>query len=410
MSKPVVIAVIQFPGSNCERETCLAIERAGMEARPFLWNEPTSALADCDGFIIVGGFSYEDRSRAGVIASLDPVMATIKVQAQAGKPVLGICNGAQVLVEAGLVPGLEHNQKAMALTTNRRVVSNHVVGTGYYNAWVHLKVANNETAFTCALEKDAVLHMPIAHAEGRFMMPDSVLKAIQTGRLIAFQYCNEVGDLSSDYPINPNGSVENIAAVCNLSGNVMAIMPHPERTAKCDGIFESMKRFITEKRFAEKPALSVDFPAFSLKNYQPAPNSKSLFVALIITDNQAETVKTALKRLGVVADIKRYVHWEVVMSEDLLAPLIKSGELLNTNKEKYVEALPESADYTILVRDKDDVIGLEKCETLQTHFGLSSLQSVAQGVVWQVTTKQPHALDVIRPILFNPHAHEVYSL
>src|SRR5476649_999628 len=97
------IAIMQFPGSNCERETALAVERAGMQPKEFLWNSPPEKLADFNGFIIVGGFSYEDRSRAGIIAALDPIMQAIKQQSQLGKPVLGICNGAQILVEAGLV-------------------------------------------------------------------------------------------------------------------------------------------------------------------------------------------------------------------------------------------------------------------------------------------------------------------
>src|SRR5215208_2855516 len=98
------IAIIQFPGSNCERETILAVKRAGMDPVEFLWNESTDRLAAMDGYIIVGGFSYEDRSRAGIIAALDPVMHELTIQSESGKPILGICNGAQILVETGLVP------------------------------------------------------------------------------------------------------------------------------------------------------------------------------------------------------------------------------------------------------------------------------------------------------------------
>src|SRR5579863_4408946 len=130
------IAVVQFPGSNCERETILALKRANMEPVEFLWNEPHEKLRAMDGYIIVGGFSYEDRSRAGIIAALDPVMQEIAAQSATGKPVLGICNGAQILVETGLVPGLENNKIAMALTENKRVANGKILGTGYYNAWI----------------------------------------------------------------------------------------------------------------------------------------------------------------------------------------------------------------------------------------------------------------------------------
>ena len=109
------IAIVQFPGSNCERETMLAVQRAGMTPVEFLWNEPREKLREMAGFILIGGFSYEDRSRAGVIAALDPVMQEIKTQSALGKPILGICNGAQILVETGLVPGLEDNMLGMVL-------------------------------------------------------------------------------------------------------------------------------------------------------------------------------------------------------------------------------------------------------------------------------------------------------
>ena len=115
MNSVAKIAIIQFPGSNCERESALAIKRAGMEPVEFLWNEPVEKLHECDGYFIIGGFSYEDRSRAGIIASLDPVMKIISEESEKGKPVLGICNGAQILVETGLVPGLRNNRVGMAL-------------------------------------------------------------------------------------------------------------------------------------------------------------------------------------------------------------------------------------------------------------------------------------------------------
>ena len=116
----------------------MAIERAGMEAIEFLWNNDFKILNEYDGYIIAGGFSYEDRSRAGIIASLDPLMKEIRKQAETGKPVLGICNGAQILVESGMVPGLKKQKLGMALTDNKRTKDGHVLGTGYYNNWANL--------------------------------------------------------------------------------------------------------------------------------------------------------------------------------------------------------------------------------------------------------------------------------
>ena len=137
------IAIVQFPGSNCERETILAVKRAGMEPVEFLWNQSKKALADFDGYIIVGGFSYEDRSRSGIIAALDPIMQIIREQSKLGKPILGICNGAQILVETGLVPGLENDAIGMALTDNKRMQNGQVLGTGFYNAWVDMRLTDN---------------------------------------------------------------------------------------------------------------------------------------------------------------------------------------------------------------------------------------------------------------------------
>ena len=156
------IAIIQFPGSNCERETILAVKRAGMVPVEFLWNENIEKLVVCDGYVIVGGFSYEDRSRAGALAALDPIMQVLKAQSELGKPILGICNGAQILVEAGLVPGLEHYAVNIALTDNKRIKQGKVVGSGFYNAWVNLKRSNHHqenNAFTRYLTSETILKM-----------------------------------------------------------------------------------------------------------------------------------------------------------------------------------------------------------------------------------------------------------
>ena len=171
------IAIIQFPGSNTERETILACQRNGLDPVEFLWNEPLELLKKFQGYIIVGGFSYQDRSRAGIIAALDPVIDQIKIQAEKGKPVLGICNGAQILVESGLVPGLENYQIGISLSENKRVKNGQVVGIGYFNTWVYLKSSfnNDQCAFTRTLKPEEIINVPIAHGEGRFLLEDSLL-------------------------------------------------------------------------------------------------------------------------------------------------------------------------------------------------------------------------------------------
>src|SRR3990167_9978254 len=191
------IGIVQFPGSNCERETALAVKRVGMEPVEFLWNESHEKLRELDGYIIVGGFSYEDRSRAGIIAALDPVMQELRTQADLGKPILGICNGAQILVETGLVPGLENNKIAMVLTENKRVSHGKILGTGYYNAWIHMRLSDDyqRNAFTRHLTPKNILQVPVAHAEGRFVMQEALWQEIKMQGQHVFQYCDEEGNI-----------------------------------------------------------------------------------------------------------------------------------------------------------------------------------------------------------------------
>jgi phosphoribosylformylglycinamidine synthase len=205
--------------------------------------------------VIAGGFSYEDRSRSGIIAAQDPIMETIKTESEKGKPVLGICNGAQILVESGLVPGIEGYRQGAALTTNRRIENDEVLGTGFYNAWVNIKFdgAPEQCAFTSALEPGELLKIPAAHAEGRFILPEALLEEMKSKKMTLFRYADDDGECDPDFPVNPNGSVHNLAAVCNAAGTIMAIMPHPERTAAGDKIFIS------------KDAIRVYFKPFALQ-------------------------------------------------------------------------------------------------------------------------------------------------
>ena len=267
MKKPN-IAVIYFPGNNCEEESLKAVIAAGMDGQILRWNQ-RNYVSKFDGFVIPGGWAYEDRIRAGVIAAKDPVFDIIKKEADGGKPVLGICNGAQALVECGMIPGLK-DKVEMALAPNINPLIN-----GYYCTWVSIKSSQvkNRCAFTSLTEKDAIIPIPIAHGEGRFTTNDKELFAkLEKNKQIVFRYSTPDGKIEDKFPTNPNGAMHNIAAVCNKNGNVMAIMPHPERASfirqlqditylknKAAGnimemekpapsmrIFESMKKYIEE--------------------------------------------------------------------------------------------------------------------------------------------------------------------
>lgn len=413
------IGIVQFPGSNCERETMLAVKRAGMEPVEFLWNEPHEKLRQLDGYIIVGGFSYEDRSRAGIIAALDPVMHEIKMQSDAGKPVLGICNGAQVLVETGLVPGLENNKLGMVLTENKRVAHGKILGTGYYNAWVNLRLSDQyqRNAFTRHLTPKNILHVPVAHGEGRFVMSDALLQEVQAQGLNVFQYCDASGQIDAHFPVNPNGSVDNIAAISNKNGNVMAIMPHPERTINGDAIFTSMRDYITAGRQQQTVPLYYYPRKTEVPAYVKPISSKECIVELMITDNQALTVQNTLHKLGLPVKVRRQVHYDIHCdSADTFNRIKESGVLYNNRKE--VEVTPElvksAKAHIYLVRAKEDITGKQQQQTLEDHFAIQGIKAINQGILWHFEADDAKIAELAANILStniicNPYAHDCYQ-
>lgn len=411
------IAVIQFPGSNCERETILALKRVGLTPQEFLWNESKQKLAAMQGYVIVGGFSYEDRSRAGIIAALDPIMQEIKNQTEQGKPVLGICNGAQILVEAGLVPGLENNKLAMVLTTNKRISSGKILGTGYYNAWIKMRLTEEyqRNAFTRHLTPKQILQIPIAHAEGRFVMSNALLSEIKAQGLNLFQYCDAEGTTLADFPVNPNGSIDNIAAISNKRGNVLAMMPHPERTTQGDVIFQSMRDYIAEQQHEQITPLYYYPRRFKMNAYQKPADSFSVLVRLLITDNEALTVQNTLVQMGFNVKVKRWTHWEIACDSKETLTLIRQTELLYNPRKEMVDTV-EPATNLFLVKPQEDWEGQLKLQTLTDHFFVRGVGKIVRSVLWQFTTEDDKLPDqntlesiLQTNIIFNPFAHECYQ-
>lgn len=411
------IAIVQFPGSNCERETMLAVMRAGMIPVDFLWNEPHSKLREMDGYIIVGGFSYEDRSRAGIIAALDPVMKEIQKQSEMGKPVLGICNGAQILVETGMVPGLKNQQNGMALTENRRILDGKIQGTGFYNSWIYMRPSVNSkvNAFTRYLSVNTVLSVPVAHAEGRFVMPLELMQEINNEGLNVFQYCDEEGAIIDNFPINPNGSLLNTAAMMNKSGNVMAMMPHPERTTAGDPIFLSMRDYILERTEFKYSELSYQPKPITINPYHRNSSSNELLVKLVITDNHALTVQNTLKQLGIAVRVSRVAYWDIECDLETLDKIKKTGVLYNMRKEYLVDREEVSAaSLSYLVVPKDDLSGLQKKQMLSDHFSIDGIQKIHHGILWifeSAADKIPELNELILKtnIISNPSAHDYYE-
>ncbi len=419
------IAIIQFPGSNCEAETLRAVRHAGMTAEEFLWNRNPADLKNFAGYVIVGGFSYEDRSRSGIIAALDPLIPYMRIEAEAGKPILGICNGAQILVETGLVPGLKNYAVGMALAENRRIQNGRVLGTGYYNAWTQMKlsVPPAATAFTRCLQPDQILSVPIAHGEGRFIIPTELLEEMKQYGLTTFRYCDSTGEINEQFPTNPNGAVYNLAAVTNKTGNVMAMMPHPERRPDMGiDIFSSMKKYIEDSVVTTIASLSYTPPPLNPPPYTLPPQAGDITTELIITDNEAKTVESTLHQLGIPASIQRFTHWEITTTKakDLSAvreEIISSGELFNPNKERLIKVNPVKNNHTLylLVRYRDDLTGQQKKQSLEQRFQITTIASLKKSSVWRITSSQADIATLKEKILattifYNQFSQECYIL
>lgn len=225
------IAVIRFPGSNCETETLTALRRAGADG--CLVDYRAHELPDVHGVILPGGFSYGDYLRSGAIARFAPVMAAVRALGEAGGAVVGICNGFQILCEAHMLPG--------ALQRN--------LGQRFVSRPVDIRIERCDTACTVDFAVGDVLRVPVAHGDGRYVASRETLAALTADRGIVLRYAAEPG---ADVSHNPNGSVNDIAGVCNAAGNVIGFMPHPERDAGVDptarpglGFFTSLVTFAT---------------------------------------------------------------------------------------------------------------------------------------------------------------------
>jgi len=227
--------VIIFPGSNCDHDAFWTVENVLKQQATFLWHE-SNDLQNCDAIIVPGGFAFGDYLRTGAIARFSPVMESVKKFADQGGIVMGICNGFQILCEAGLLPG--------ALMRNS--------GLKYVCKPVNVRVESTDTPFTNACEQGEVLSIPIGHMEGNYFCDENTLAELQRDRRIVFRYCDEQGQITPES--NPNGSLDNIAGICSPGRNVLGMMPHPERASESelgctDGfkIFESLAGVMAAK-------------------------------------------------------------------------------------------------------------------------------------------------------------------
>jgi len=204
------VGVVTFPGSNCDQDCQYAVEVMGHKPIP-IWHRQTQLPRDLDALILPGGFSYGDYLRSGAIARFSEIMAAVGEFAKKGGPILGICNGFQVLVEAGLLPG------ALMINRNLKFICKPI----------SIRVDHCHHPFTRHLDQHEVLTMPIAHGDGNYYIDGNGLKRLEDQGQILFRYCSKQGDLQGDF--NPNGSLGSIAGITNEQNNIVGMMPHPER-------------------------------------------------------------------------------------------------------------------------------------------------------------------------------------
>jgi phosphoribosylformylglycinamidine synthase I len=246
-------SVVVFPGSNCDEDAYHAARDVLGEQAEYIWHKDTD-LKGADVVILPGGFAHGDYLRTGAMARFSPIMRAVEAFAARGGPVLGICNGFQILLEAGLLPG--------AMLRNR--------GLKFHCEQVHLRVEQTDTPFTSACRKGQVLRLPIAHGEGNYFADPDVLARLEQNRQVIFRYTNTAGEVAGD--ANPNGSAAAIAGLCNEARNVVGLMPHPERACEsilgsADGlvIFESVVQSIKSGALGSHARLPPVGPALVVR-------------------------------------------------------------------------------------------------------------------------------------------------
>lgn len=369
------IGVVQFPGSNCERETKMALQRIGCEPVDCFWHADAELISSLDGFVIVGGFSYEDRVRSGFIAARDPFIQQLSLEAAKGKPILGICNGAQILVESGFLGG------PIALTQNRRIKNGVLLGTGYYNDWVEIKSNRSPT--------NHPICVPIAHAEGRFLLDEAFYQDLKKAGALMYTYCGE----------NPNGSQYDLAAVSNAAGNVMAMMPHPERTVAGDIILQSFFQDKQDMMQLNTKQMQTGMHSLSLTAGVLNPNAYHAWVSLKIDDNEAISLENTLLEMGFPVTLKKLIHWELSgITPEEHQQILDGDDLLNHQKEYLSEPKTRPC---YMIEKKEDEQAFEKQILFSKMF--NKPVQVKRAVVWCSNHPLP---DEVQAILGNPLSHQ----
>ncbi len=417
MQKPT-IAVVSFPGNNCEFESLRAIAQSGMTPLYFRWNDDRAKLADVDGYFLVGGFSYEDRGRAGMVAGRDTLMDFIGQEAEAGKVVIGNCNGAQVLVESGLIP-LDRELK-MCLARNVITTKEGHEATGFLSEWVWITpTCKNERCATS--DWQGAMHLPIAHGEGRFITTDpDVIRELKKNDQITFSYCDANGATSDSMPITPNGAQFGAAGICNPAGNVIALMPHPERTPNGKPYFDSLMKWMERNgKVQQASGKAVSDTTVDLESLKP--EGTEIFIETIIVNNEERTVEQTARRYAPSLSLKQWKYFRVQQS--LKEKILNDLAIFNPNKERaYIRRDGKVYRWNNAARNEDELESAQATkilsgslflrrdlpDTVAESFGKGVLTGICYGVngVGDTALASRKLLEV----LYNPHASELKIL
>jgi len=413
MKKKPLIAIPSFPGSNGEVDNQRVLKRTGFDSFVFRWNDSLEKLRYVDGYFFGAGFSYEDRGRSGMVAARDPLFDFIRQEAEKGKVVIGNCNGAQVLIESGLIPLGDGLRMCLARNAIRKESSWE--SPGFLNEWIWMKPTCKKNR--CATSNwEGAMHIPIAHGEGRFVTEDKdLIQELEKNDQIAFRYCDKKGNLSADTPVTPNGSTGGIAGICNKEGNVVAIMPHPERTELGDRYFVSLRQWIEQssvkKADIKKPTKKA------LKLNPRTPMNIEIFIDTIITNNEERTVEQAARRIATSLRVKQFRY--IGLTSDNSKELLSSLSFFNPHKERaYIrmhgnffrwnadQKKPESVSMPLI--NGIALIRRDKPDTVAAHLG----KDVETGMCYDcrdVDEQQLCSSDVSE-VFCNPHSSSLEKL
>lgn len=415
------LAIIQFPGSTGLAEIQRLAKAAQLETEVVRWNQ-VDILPNYDGYILPGGFAFGDYGRAGVIEAHEPVIEVLKVANIAGKPIIGFGNGCQILLETGLLPGLPHEALGGALTDNVRIQGREILGIGFYHdtTSVQYVASAGRSAATLNLATGTVLSAPVADTAGRFMFDINLLLELEQHGQILFKYCTSEGVILNEFPTTPNDSVWGIAGLCNIRGNVVGIMPHPERFDTGEVLFESLREYLAQPLPEADYTIQWQPSANAIEAYAVPKESVNLFVTTPHLQEQSKVMTAMLQDHGFKVSVQCKLFWEVWHSvlptelEQFTQQLVQTQTMVHTSVDTFTTSyVVPSGHVTVLTRVLNDYEGKLITQQLQQQFKLGNINNILQGVLWEIEfmdpkvnpTEQLTAL-LQSYLLYNPYAQD----